>query len=202
MASCLGCRTSWNPDSLTVAEGLARPVFRKANGMYWKLALIRGDLLSQMTAHTVVRSLRLLLLQQNTSIAFIFPHSLMVRSRLLLGTVHITIWQSLALYWIGFWYCTTVCCYLCSRYLIGTSLDFIIVYRVRCNFVERRENHTVRFSLHQFSLKFPFLACDSFYLRVRVFILRTSYPLLRTRSRLACCVFFVVFLARTSLVLA
>ena len=65
-----------------------------AYGTYWKLALICGDLLSQTTAHTVVWSLRLPLLQQNTSIAFIFPHLLMVHSHLLLGTVHITIWQS------------------------------------------------------------------------------------------------------------
>ena len=73
-----------------------------------------------------------------------------------------------ALYWSGFWYCTAVCCSLCSQYLIGTSLDFVVVYRGRCNFVERRENRTIRFSCHQFSLKFPFLACDLFYLRICV----------------------------------
>ena len=41
-----------------------------------------------------------------------------------------------ALYWLGFWYCTAVCCNLCSWYLIGTSLDFIVVYRGHCNFVK------------------------------------------------------------------
>ena len=173
-----------------------------AYGMYWKLALIHGDLLSQTTAHTVVQSLRPPLLQQNMSIAFIFPHLLMVRSRLLLGTVHITIWQSFALYWLGFWYCTTVCCYLCSQYLIGTSLDFVVVYRGCCDFVEGRENRTVWFSLHQSLLKSSFLACDLFYLRVCVFILRTLYPSLCTRSCLVCCVFSVVLFVRTSLMLA
>ena len=106
-----------------------------------------------------------------------------------------------ALYWSGFWYCTAVCCNLCSRYLIGTSLDFVVVYRGHCNFVERGKNHTVRFSLHQFSLKFPFLACDSFYLHVCIFLLCTSYPSLRTCLHHACCI-FSVFFARTSLVLA
>ena len=93
-------------------------------------------------------------------------------------------------------------CSLCLRYLIGTSLDFIVVYRVHCNFVERRENRTVRFSLHQFSLKFLFLACNSFYLHVCVFLLRTSYPSLCTHSCLACCVFSIFFFTHTSLMLA
>ena len=106
-----------------------------------------------------------------------------------------------ALYWSGFWYCTAVCCNLCSWYLIGTSLDFVVVYRGRCNFVEGRENCTVWFSLHQFLLKFLFLACDSFYLCVCVFPLCTSYPLLCTRSRLVCCIFSVFLFTRTLLVL-
>ena len=95
-----------------------------------------------------------------------------------------------------------VCCYLCVRYLIGTSLDFVVVYRGRCDFVERRKNRTVRFSLHQSSLKSLFLACDSFYLHVCIFILRTPYPLLHTRSHLMCCIFSVILFVRTSLVLA
>ena len=94
LASRLGCQTLLNLDSLTIAAGLACPVFRKANGMYWKLALIRGNLLSQTTAHTVVQSLRSPLLQRNMAIAFIFPYSFMVRSHLLLETVHVTIWRS------------------------------------------------------------------------------------------------------------
>ena len=64
------------------------------NGMHWKLALIRGDLLSQTMAHTVIRSIRSLPSQRYTSNAFIFPYLLMVHSCLLLETVHITIWQS------------------------------------------------------------------------------------------------------------
>ena len=107
-----------------------------------------------------------------------------------------------ALYWSEFWYCTVVCCNLCSWYLIGTSLDFVVVYRGCCNFVEERENCTVQFSLHQFSLKFPFLTCNSFYLCVCVFLLHTLYPSLHTRSHLTCCVSSVVFFACTSLVLA
>ena len=95
-----------------------------------------------------------------------------------------------------------VYCRLCSWHLIGTSLDFVVVYRGHCNFVERRENLTVQFSLHQFLLKFLFLTCDLFYLCVCVFLLRTLYPLLRTRLHLTCCVFSVFFFAHTSLVLA
>ena len=105
--SALLARTLSSPLGLTfrilnfVIPGLANCCSRLGSlhlssvyGTYWKLALIRGNLLSQTTAHTVVWSLRPPLLQQNTSMAFIFPHLLMVRSHLLLGTVHITIWRS------------------------------------------------------------------------------------------------------------
>ena len=71
---------------------LGLPHLSSANGMHWKLTLIRGDLLSQTMAHTVIWSIRLPLFQRYTSNAFIFPYSLMVCSCLLLKTVHITIW--------------------------------------------------------------------------------------------------------------
>ena len=74
-----------------------------------------------------------------------------------------------ALYRSGFWYCAAVYCSLCLLCLIGTSLDFVVVYRSHCNFVGRRENHTIWFSLHQFLLKFLFLVCDLFCLHPCVF---------------------------------
>ena len=92
-------------------------------------------------------------------------------------------------------------CSLCSWYLIGTSLDFVVVYRGHCNFVERRENHTVWFSLHQILLKLLFFICVSFCLHPHVFPPCTLYPSLRTCSHLACCVYFIFLLACTSLML-
>ena len=73
---------------------LGLPHLLSAYGMHWKLTLICGNLLSQTMVHTVIRSIWLLLPQQYTSIAFIFPYLLMVCLHPLLEIVHITIWQS------------------------------------------------------------------------------------------------------------
>ena len=107
-----------------------------------------------------------------------------------------------ALYWSGFWYCTAVCCNLCSWYLIGTSLDFVVVYRGHCNFVKRRKNRTIWFSLYQISLKLLFLVCISFCLCPRIFPPHTWYPSLCTCLHLMCCVYFIFLLTCTLLVLA
>ena len=98
---------------------LGLPCLLSAYGMYWKPALICGDLLSQTTAHTVIWSIQPPLPQRYTSIAFIFPYSLMVRLHLLLELFTLLYGKVLVLYWLGFWYGTAVYCRLCSRYFPG-----------------------------------------------------------------------------------
>ena len=73
---------------------LGSPCLLSVYGMHLKLALICGDLLSQMTAHKVIWSIWLPLPQWYMSIAFILLYLLMVHLHPLLETVHITIWQS------------------------------------------------------------------------------------------------------------
>ena len=152
---------------------LGLPCLSSVYGMHLKLTLIHGDLLSQMTGHGVIWSIRPLLPQQYTSIVFIFPYLLMVYSHPLLETVHITIWKSFCIILVRV---LVLYCSVLQSVFAVLNWDFpglVVVYRSCCNFVGRRENHTVWFSLHQFSLKLSFLVCVSFCLCPCIFF--TSY---------------------------